>query len=215
MNIKDIFDKYSLDKEKLVEYGFVFNNNYYELKKELNDILYAIFKINDKNFIIKVYDVFDDEEYLPFTVKNSIGSYVSEIRETVDIIKNDIIKKCFQSSNIRDSLISYFIEKYNTEPEYLWERTPNGCIFRTNKKWYGIIMNVPYKSLGIDKDGVVDIINLKNSPDKITKLIDNENYLKAYHMNKKYWITILINNSLNLEEVKKLIDESYDIVNGN
>lgn len=31
-------------------------------------------------------------------------------------------------------------------------------------------------------------------------------------MNKKYWFSVLLDNSIDLEEVKKLIDESYQIV---
>ena len=73
-------------------------------------------------------------------------------------------------------------------------------------------MEVPYKSLKINKEGKVTILNLKNTEEKVKSLIDNKYILKAYHMNKKYWITILLVKGINLDKVKKLIDESYNLV---
>ena len=74
-------------------------------------------------------------------------------------------------------------------------------------------MDIPYQSLQISKEGKIDVLNLKNDSQKIQYLIDHKHYFPAYHMNKKYWISILLDNYVNIEEVKKLIDESYLIVN--
>ena len=37
----------------------------------------------------------------------------------------------------------------------------------------GLIINIPYRCLNIDKEGKVDILNVKNTPEKINALIDH------------------------------------------
>ena len=39
-------------------------------------------------------------------------------------------------------------------------------------------MEIPYKTLGIEKLGKVPIINLKNTEEKVLDLIDNKEYFK-------------------------------------
>ncbi len=214
MNYKEIFDKYQLDKNKLIIYGFNIEENNYIYKQNLDDNLYVKFVINDNMFYTKVYEQVDDEEYLPFTIKISEGIYVSKIREQVELIKNDILNNCFTNTNIREELLEYVYDKYSTVPEYPWKEYPLYCTLKTahKKKWYGLVMNIPYKALGIKREGNIDAINLKNEPDKIISLIDNKHYFKAYHMNKKYWLTILLDNSSDLEKIKQLLDESYQAV---
>ena len=51
----------------------------------------------------------------------------------------------------REEVFEYVTNKYKSKIEYLWSRFPNYAVFRNdnNKKWYGIIMDIPYKKLGI------------------------------------------------------------------
>lgn len=213
MYYNEIFDKYKLDENKLTDYGFKFKDNKYIYIKDINDCLFAKFIITDNTFYVKVCDE-EDEEYLPFTMKVNEGGYISSVREKVESIKQDILTNCFIRNNIRDHLLDYVFHKYHTTPEYPWKDSPLYCTLKTNdkKKWYGLIMNIPYKTLGLKSEGMIDVINLKNDPEKIANLIDNKHYFKAYHMNKKYWLTILLDNKVELDEVKNLLDESYQVV---
>ena len=49
-------------------------------------------------------------------------------------------------------------------------------------------------------------------PNEIESLIDYKTCYPAYHMNKKYWMTIVLDNNAQFEIVKSLIDRSYEIV---
>ena len=49
-------------------------------------------------------------------------------------------------------------------------------------------------------------------PNDINKLVDNKSYFKAYHMNKNNWITILLDDSLNDNDIIKMIDSSYEVI---
>ncbi len=54
--------------------------------------------------------------------------------------------------------------------------------------------------------------------DKVDNLVDdlvnNKSIFKAYHMNKKSWITIILDDSLKDDEIIKYIDISYNLVKG-
>lgn len=72
---------------------------------------------------------------------------------------------------------------------------------------------IPAKCLGLPSNSKIDILNVKLAPEKIVQLIDSAQYYAAYHMNKKYWMTILLNENTDLNMVYKLLDESYQAVN--
>ena len=206
----DIFDKYNLSIDKLLDYGFILDNDYYILKRNIEDDIYILIKINEKEFIVDVYDN-DDNLYLPFYQEKNYGTYVTKVRNKVDDIKKDILNTCFISTDYKSKILSYTYSKYKTKEEYPWD-SYDYFTLKVNNKWYLLFMNIPYKSLGIDKKENIDVINIKLDSNMIDKLIDNKNYYPAYHMNKKYWITILLDNNIDFEVVKTLIDYSYEIV---
>ncbi|MGJ8677773.1 MAG: MmcQ/YjbR family DNA-binding protein [Akkermansiaceae bacterium] len=56
-------------------------------------------------------------------------------------------------------------------------------------------------------------INLKCDPDRAMELRDiYESVIPGYHMNKKHWNTVILNDSMNDELVRELIDHSYNLV---
>ena len=85
---------------------------------------------------------------------------------------------------------------------------------KTMKKWYSIIMNISSDKLN-KEIGEVEIINLKLDENEITELLKEKGFYKAYHMNKKDWISIILNDTLEDKEIFSLIDESYEIINEN
>ena len=116
---------------------------------------------------------------------------------------------------LRQKVFEYVDKEYNSKIEYLWMRYPSYAVFRNNesKKWYGIVMDISYKKLGIDKDGIVDILNVKVN-DFLLKdfLIDQKGIFNGYHIAKGNWISILLDGTVEINKIFELIDESYNIV---
>ena len=81
-------------------------------------------------------------------------------------------------------------------------------------KWYALFLKVEYNKLNKNTDITtkVKILNVKYPTDKILEIIDNKNIFSAYHMNKKHWISIVIDKNIKLETIKELIDISYSLV---
>ena len=205
MIIKDFITKNKIDKNKLKQYGF--NNLCY--KKDLFDNLYVTYEIIKDDCHIKVYDNDYKEEYLPFNIKNNIGNYVSKVKEQVEIITQDIIDKCGKKEEIINHIFDYVKKKYNTNPRLPFKDNTS-YVLTVNDKWYALIMRIKGTSLGLNEEEI-DVINLKNDPDIINDIIDNKTIFRAYHMNKKYWFTIIL-NKINEKELFKYIDDSYNIV---
>lgn len=163
---------------------------------------------------INVFDSETNEEYMLFNVVDNISGYVMGVRDKVDLLLEEIKKRCFVKSNVKLQLMDYCSQIFGTISETPWENMPDAFTFKTAKKnkWYALFMTISYKSLGLSKTEKVDIMNIKLPPEKITQLIDRVHYFPAYHMNKKYWLTVILTKDLNINLVKKLIAESYELI---
>ena len=53
------------------------------------------------------------------------------------------------------NIINYIQDYYGVLPEYLWQDTPNVCVFRHqhNRKWFAVVMNdIPAAKLGLKEN---------------------------------------------------------------
>ena len=210
-----LLEQYDIDCKRAIAYGFSRTEAGLELKKELPGVgLYAVFVIAGKSFEVNVFDADTDEEYLPFNVLDNITGFVTAIREQVDDLVQEIKEKCLLNSNMKLRLMEYCERKFGTEPEAPWEDSPDAYTFKTAKrnKWYALFMTIPYKSLGLAAKGTLDVVNIKLPPEKVLDLIDRVHFYPAYHMNKKHWITIVLDKEVDEPLVQQLLEESYGLV---
>ena len=209
MNIEEeIFKKSKVNFNKLLDYGFILNDNLYKFTKYIMDNTFMINVFIDKlgKVLVKVYDLSMDDEYTSFRIKDNNSSFVNNIKNEIIILLNDIIN---DQTNLIAALIK---DKYNINPEFLWENDNSG-VFRNkiNNKWFALIMNINKKKLDNKSDIEIEIINIKLNPNKIENLLNENGYYKAYHMNKKYWISIVLDNSISSDIIMDLINESYNL----
>ena len=119
----------------------------------------------------------------------------------------------FVSKNAQE-LCAYAKEKYGDELEFLWQKFPKNAVLRKkeSKKWYAVFCVVDKTKLGLKESGDVEIINLKLDPQDVLAFVDNETIFKAWHMNKKHWISILLTGkTLPLKQLYQFLDESYTL----
>ena len=98
----------------------------------------------------------------------------------------------------REEILKYASMRYGTEAEYLWKTSPSYAVLRhaENRKWYGILMNVPRERLGLSGKGEVDILNVKCDPVLGGALRLQAGFLPGYHMKKDSWISILLDGTV-------------------
>ncbi|MBQ7715146.1 MAG: MmcQ/YjbR family DNA-binding protein [Clostridia bacterium] len=118
-----------------------------------------------------------------------------------------------KKKTLLDRIIEYQINKYGSRPEYLWKDTPDCAIFRhsENRKWFSLFMTVSYSKFGLDGDAV-DVLNLKTGDPVFTDfIIEEPGIFRAYHMNKREWISVLLDGSVPEDEIYALIDRSFAV----
>ena len=113
----------------------------------------------------------------------------------------------------RGYIEKYIKEKFDVLGEQIFPKYPKFSVFRhkNNKKWFALIMQLSASKLGLESDEVIDVLNLKCSPDLAMVLVDEEHFFKAYHMNKKHWISVNLNSKISQKTVFDLIDESFSL----
>ncbi len=219
MNIEyNLFKRTFVNYEKLLRYGFrKIDDKYIYEKKFFDNAFKAVVIVHNNCVTGKVIDIKMNDEYLGIRT-NMNGNFVSKVRDEYLNILLDIKEKCFEKqyfiSNQANRITKFIIDKYQLEPEFLWESSPGHGVFRNkvNNKWFGIIMNVD--NLKIENIvGEVEVLNVKLDKAKIQFLLSQNGFYPAYHMNKKSWISIVLNEIVDDETIINLVKESYDLVN--
>lgn len=115
----------------------------------------------------------------------------------------------------REEIYEYVKKQYGTVPEYLWKESPESAVLRhPNEKWYAVLMQVEKSRLGLDGNTKIDIINVKCDADMVGLLTQTYGFLPVYHMNKKYWITMLLDGTVSEAKILDFLDMSYDLIDG-
>ncbi len=114
--------------------------------------------------------------------------------------------------NRRDFEI-FITKTYKIDSENPWIKYPSFSVFRhkDNKKWFAVIMTIDKRKLPVDKDGQIDIVNLKCDAEIIWLMRQKEGVFPAYHMNKEHWLSVCLDGSVSDDDLKFLLSLSYDI----
>lgn len=112
----------------------------------------------------------------------------------------------------REDLFKWAEERFDTKPDYPWDSSPNFAVLRgANKKWFALVMDISKKHLGLPENEIADVLNVKCDPLLIGSLRLKDGYYPAYHMNKDKWISVLLDGTVPEEEIKALIELSYNL----
>jgi predicted DNA-binding protein (MmcQ/YjbR family) len=100
-----------------------------------------------------------------------------------------------------EQLREYCIAKPGVEEGFPFG--PSALVFKINGKMFLLV--------ALDAQPLQ--FNAKCDPDKAIEL--REEYsciLPGYHMNKKYWNTVIVDGTLSTKQLKEFIDDSYNLV---
>ncbi len=217
MNIEEeLFKNAKLNFKNLSKYGFKKDKTLYKYSKNImNDTFRVDIEINNQKIVRgKVYDLAFDEEYTNFRIESACG-FIEQVREEFKKVLIDIRNNCCTIEAFKypqtNRIIKAIQTKYKDNPSFEWEKFPLFAVFKNkdSQKWYALIMNIAQNKLDKKSRGEVEVINLKLKPDEIEDLLKQKGFYPAYHMNKKNWITIKLNNTIKDEKIMKMIDESY------
>ncbi len=113
----------------------------------------------------------------------------------------------------KEEVVLYIEKKYKVKPVFPWAPKAAHIVFKhsNNKKWFALIMQVTGDKLGLETKNIMDVINLKCDTDLSANIRMSKGILPAYHMNKKHWISVILDERVADDTVKSLIDLSFEL----
>ena len=208
-----------IDFKKLEEFGFELKDNsyYYHTSLLKNQFKMSVKISLDNSIFTEIIDTETTEPYVLHLLEMKRSGYSEKVYKAYSEVLEKIQKECFEDerfkANYTKEIIDYINNKYGDKLEFLWEKSLKNAVVRrkSTKKWYAAILTLSKRKLNLDSDEIIEIINLHNSPEEIEKLIDYKKCFPGYHMNKKHWCTICLDGTVELKEIYKLIDISYEL----
>ena len=219
MTIEDrVFKKSKVNLQKLKKYGFAkYDGSWVYEKTFMNGDFKAVVQIDaQKKVRGEVFDVASGDVYLPLRIECGAEGYVHKVRAEYEKILQEIKNSCCNenifASGQANRLVDFIVKTYGDKPDFPWKKYNEYGVFRNNdsNKWYALIMNIGFNRLVDEACGDVDVINIKIDENKIPVLLKQQGFYPAYHMNKKYWITLVLDDTISDEDLFELVDESHN-----
>ena len=210
----EIFKAYQFNSKKAKEYGFIENQGVWTYSSTIlqGDFLMMV-TVEDGDLSFHVYDQETGELYPQVHMESMRGTFVGSVREACLEVLYSIRKACFEVQEFlcpqTKRIMALVQEKYGNQLEYLWEKSPDTAVLRheDNQKWYAILMRIPWDRLDKGRDGLVEAVNLKH--DQVADLLSQNGIYPAFHMNKRYWISLPLDDTLSDERVLELFERSW------
>ena len=214
---QDIFKRAKIDFNKLAGYGFVKSElGWIYDKTFMNGDFKAVVRIDyNGNISGNVYETDCDEIYFPLRVESMAVGFAGEVRGEYEKILKDIKAHCCQINYFMFSqanrLAQRCYEKYGDYPCFPWDKFDGFGVFKNpnNNKWYALIMNIDRSKLDDSCSGETEAVNIKSDKEKISTLIKQNGFYPAYHMNKKNWVTVILDDTVDDDLLFELVDESH------
>ena len=212
----EIFKSYQFNQEKASAYGFVENGEIWNYSCQIlqGDFVMNV-TVTDGKLAFQVFDQETGDLYPQVHMQSMRGSFVGNVREACLEILYQIRKACFDVQDYICSqtkrIVTQVQEKYGNQLEYLWEKSPDTAVLRHegNQKWYAVLMKISWDKLEKGREGLVEAVNLKH--DQVADLLSKKGIYPAFHMNKRYWISVVLDDTLSDEMVLELIEKSWNL----
>ena len=210
------FKAYQFNSKKAKEYGFIENQGVWTFSSTiLQGDFFMIVTVEDGVLGFQVYDKETGDLYPQVHMESMRGTFVGTVREACLEVLYEIRKSCFDVQDFiypqTKRIMTRVQEKYENQLEYLWEKSPDTAILRheNNQKWYAVLMKISWDKLEKGREGLVEAVNLKH--DQVSDLLVKKGIYPAFHMNKRYWISVPLDDSLSDEEMLELIEKSWNL----
>ncbi len=163
----------------------------------------------------RVFDTDTGDEYVLYRAESAAGAFVGKVRTECCAVLEKIAAECFIGKAFKSSgavaIIRHVKEKYGDKLEFLWANFPRNAVLRRqdNRKWYAAVLTVAQNKIGLAGDNIIEIVDVRMAPEDVAVRVDGQRIFHGYHMNKKHWVTLLLDGSMPEEELLALVDESY------
>lgn len=222
MTFEDTYFKQKrLNPESLEAFGFRITDKGWELRKPLIDQELEARLLIDKegNLRGQVVDVDLNEPYDTFRSTQARGTYVGQVRQAYGALLSQVAESCYEdqlfSSPQANRLTNFLTQEYSDQVDHPFEKHPDYLSYRIAGKWYALLFPLKGEKLGLDEekaDLIYDVVNLKVNPTQMDKHLKMDGVFPSYHMSKKTWVSLVLDETLPDQTVFELLSESRSLV---
>ncbi|KHD44349.1 MmcQ/YjbR family DNA-binding protein [Streptococcus hongkongensis] len=173
----------------------------------------------DKGIETAIIDLDLNEPYHAIYAKSRSG-YVSEVRQAYTEVLEDFTGRCCQEHPFLSAQMNRMAVKIADSFADSWdkpfEKAQDYSSYRVAGKWYALV----YPAKGRQFEGIADdkkdkdfeAVNLKVNPKDMAELLALEGVYPAYHMSKKSWVSVLLDDGLSDQVLWTLLSKSRQLV---
>ncbi len=225
---EELFRRLRPNIQRLIQYGFLKQNGIYRYQTKLEDTgMYAIITVEGNAVSGRVLDELTNEEYVAVYTVGKKGKFATQVRTVYLSCLEDIAKNCFEkvmySSRQANTMHEWMINELHDIADHPFTKSQNGKRttdheFTAYKPSDSDKMYVLMFSIGMHKldkacdENQVDAMNIKVEPSKVGDLLQLPGFYPAYHMNKKHWVTALLDGTIEDAVLKELLVKSRALV---
>ena len=203
--------------EKLTKNGFIKTESGYYRESPLLDFWLRVTVSDEGKVDAQLFDPEADAPYTLHLVEGAKGNFVGEVRKVYEEALIALAETCFDRAVYKQRLTKDLLlaakQKYGDDCEYLWERYPDCGVLRRadNRKWYAVVMTVAGNKVGLSTENIVEIVDLRAEQEVVNSLVERRGFAPAWHMNKKSWITVILDGSVELSTIVDMLDISRNL----
>ncbi|HFI0567256.1 TPA: MmcQ/YjbR family DNA-binding protein [Streptococcus suis] len=214
-------NSYQANLPSLLSFGFIFSDNRYIYRELFMEGQFeAVVEVDEAGQLSSyVWDCEMEEVYTAHLVTAPAGAFVGQVRESYQSILDRVEEACCVAlpfSKDQSNRIAQLIkEKWGDLPDYPFTKSPETGAFRHpfNNKWYALVTQVKRGQLdGCADQELVEIVNLKVDGREIAELLSQSGIFPAYHMSKKTWVSVLLDETVEDQMIFALLEKSRYLV---
>ena len=119
------------------------------------------------------------------------------------------------SSPQDNRLANFIVKEFSDQADPPFEKYPDYLSFRVDGKWYALFFPLKGEKLALSGEKaslVYDVVNIKVNPRQMDKLLDLDGIYPSYHMSKKTWISLVLDETIPDQTIFELIRGSRSLV---
>ena len=218
---QEVFERWECLPEQLIRCGFQPDGQKLSYSKPLPEAGLRILLTYDGGLTGRILDAETGEDYTLFRVESALG-FSAEVRQQYKVLLLEIRARCCRNRNFRSEqgrrIADFIYAEFGGTPEFLWASFPTYAAFRRegSKKWYALIGTVPRSKVdAASRSGeTVEVINVKVDQERIKDYLSQTGIYEAFHMNKKCWVSIILDDTLSDDAIRGMIDDSNRSIQG-
>ena len=200
--------RYDYPKEKLLAYGFVEREGTFFLTTDFaGGRFLALVTLREGCLQLHLFDKELREEFFVHKAKKD-GPFLTPLLEEEQSLLEDIRKNCAvyrYETEQANRIYANFPFLFSTSFEHLWEKEPGFAVLRNERgHWFALLMEIDGRRIRLPQERVV-LLNVRcRDVDPFMTL----GVLPAYHMNKRTWVSLRVDDTLSDDFLQQKTRES-------